>query len=137
MKGLMGTNIKLYFQIVTTSGVPIYRQIQDQVKTLIATGRFAKDEFMPSVRQMANELEINPMTVSKAYSLLEAEGVLEYVRGKGMRICSSVAPRADLDEREAAIAPLLKEVISRAAQLSLSQTHFQQLVDKIWEKDNE
>jgi GntR family transcriptional regulator len=133
----MGTNIKLYFQIATTSGVPIYRQIQDQVKTLIATGRLAKDEFMPSVRQVASELEINPMTVSKAYSLLEAEGVLEYVRGTGMKVCASSAPQADMDEREAAITPLLREVIARAAQLSLSPQHLQQLVEKLWEKKDE
>ncbi len=133
----MGTNIKLYFQIQPTSGVPIYRQIQDQVKTLIATGRLAPEEFLPSVRQVASELEINPMTVSKAYSLLEAEGVLEYVRGTGMKVRSSTAPQVDLDEREAAITPLLREVIGRASQLSLSPQRIQQMMEKLWEKKDE
>ena len=50
----MTHNIKFYFQISTSSGVPIYRQIMDQVKTHIATGRIKKDVFLPSVRQVAS-----------------------------------------------------------------------------------
>ena len=133
----MGTNIKLYFQIATTSGVPIYRQIVDQVKTLIATGRLSPDEFLPSVRQVAGELEINPMTVSKAYSMLEAEGVLEYVRGTGMKVRASLAPQAHLDEKEAAMTPLLKEVAAKASQLSLDLKHIQKMIGKLWEKKDE
>ena len=69
-----------------TSGVPIYRQLMDQVRAQIAGGRLAPGEFLPSVRQVAEELEVNPMTVSKAYSLLEQDGVVELVRGQGMRV---------------------------------------------------
>ena len=79
-------NLKQYFQIITTSGVPIYRQLTDQVKLNIASGKLPGGEFLPSVRQVAGELAINPMTVSKAYSILVKEGVLEYVRGQGMAV---------------------------------------------------
>ncbi len=63
-------------------GVPIYRQIMDQVRALIASGRLEAGDQVASVRQMAADLEVNIMTVSKAWAKLEAEGLLE--RGRGM-----------------------------------------------------
>ena len=58
----------LLFQINPSSGVPIYRQLMDQVRTLIGAGRLAEGAMVPSVRQIAEGLQINPMTVSKAWS---------------------------------------------------------------------
>src|ERR1700758_237959 len=74
------------FHVAPSSGVPIYRQLLDQVRAQIATGRLAPGQFLPSVRQVAAELTVNPMTVSKAYSLLERDGIVELVRGQGMRV---------------------------------------------------
>jgi len=68
--------------------VPIYRQIIDQVRILITSGRWPEGVMLSAVRQMAVELEINLMTVSKAYTRLEAEGMVERVRGAGMRVLS-------------------------------------------------
>jgi DNA-binding transcriptional regulator YhcF (GntR family) len=59
------------------SGVPVYRQIQDQIRFLAASGVLASGEELPSTRALAAELGLNPMTVSKAYAWLEHEGVLE------------------------------------------------------------
>src|SRR5947209_18587417 len=73
-----------YFQVNTSSGVPIYRQLMDQVRALVASGRLAEGDLLPSVRQVAQDLQVNQMTVSKAYSLLERERVVERVRGHGM-----------------------------------------------------
>ena len=125
---------KFYFQISASSGVPIYRQIIDQVKTLIATGRLEAGIFMPSIRQVAQELEINPMTVSKAYSLLEKEGVLEFVRGQGMMIRESVIPKKNLQKREDQIVPLLKEVVTKAKQLSLEQENVLRIFESLWKE---
>lgn len=61
------------------SGVPTYRQIVEQVRLQIASGRLGAGEALPSTRQLAQQLGINPMTVSKAYGLLEAEGALEQI----------------------------------------------------------
>src|SRR5688500_20378482 len=72
----------LTMNVSPTSGVPIYRQLMDQVRAQIAGGRLSPGDFLPSVRQVAEELEVNPMTVSKAYSLLEKEQVVELVRGQ-------------------------------------------------------
>ena len=125
---------KFYFQISTSSGVPIYRQIIDQVKTQIATGRLEAGIFMPSVRQVAEELEINPMTVSKAYSLLEKENVLEFARGQGMVVRESAIPKKNLQKREESIIPLLKEVVTKAQQLSLEQEKVIKVFDNLWKE---
>lgn len=128
----MTKNLKYDFQINPSSGVPVYRQIMDQVKTLIALGRLVGGIFMPSVRQMAQELEINPMTVSKAYSLLEKEGVLEHVRGQGMKVLSGPEPKKFLNDNRQAISPLLSEVVQRAKQLSLDLKEIHHLIDDAW-----
>jgi GntR family transcriptional regulator len=98
------------------SGVPIYRQLVEQIRTQIAGGRLGTGEFLPSVRQVAEELQVNAMTVSKAYSLLEREGVVELVRGQGMRV-KEMATNGKV--RREAMLPLLKQVAATAQQLSL------------------
>jgi GntR family transcriptional regulator len=97
-------------------GVPIYRQLIDQVRARIAGGRLAAGEFLPSVRAVAEDLQVNPMTVSKAYSILEREGVVEFVRGQGMRVVESAT---NGKVRREAILPLLKQVAATAKQLNL------------------
>ena|SRR3989338_3266877 len=128
---------RFYFQISTSSGVPIYRQIIDQVKTQIATGRLEAGIFMPSVRQVAEELEINPMTVSKAYSLLEKEGVLEFARGQGMMVRESAISKKNLHKREENIVPLLKEVVTKAKQLSLEQDKVIKALESVWKEQKD
>jgi len=97
------------FRIFPSSGVPIYRQIMDQIGRLLASGHLCPGDRLPSVRVLASSLEVNPMTVSKAYSTLEAEGVLERVRGLGMQIRnrehSEPLPER-LEQLESAIAQL-------------------------------
>lgn len=112
---------RLLFQIHPSSGVPIYRQLMDQVKTLAAAGKFGSDDLLPSVRQIAEELQINPMTVSKAYSLLERDGVLERVRGQGMKLSSSVSNQPTVRQRQQSLKPLLEQVAAQARQLELTQ----------------
>ena len=125
---------RFYFQISISSGVPIYRQIIDQVKTQIATGRLEAGVFMPSVRQVAEELEINPMTVSKAYSLLEKESVLEFARGQGMMVRESSVSKKNLQKREENIVPLLKEVVTKAQQLSLEEKKVIGVLESLWKE---
>ncbi|MGA2232573.1 MAG: GntR family transcriptional regulator [Tepidisphaeraceae bacterium] len=117
----------LSLTVAPTSGVPIYRQIFDQIRSQIAGGRLAPDEFLPSVRQVAERLQINPMTVSKAYSLLEQQAIVEFVRGQGMRVRPPGAA-ANGKAREQAILPLLREVADKARQLSLTR---QQVLDRL------
>src|SRR5712691_3764193 len=74
------------FEINPTSGVPIYRQIVDQVNAMVAGGLLREGDLLPSVRQVASDASVNPMTVSKAYSRLETECVVRRVRGQGMEV---------------------------------------------------
>jgi GntR family transcriptional regulator len=71
------------FRIVAGSGVPIFRQIVDQILRGIATGELSIGEAVPSVRQLAKELVINPNTVAKAYAELVESGALETQAGRG------------------------------------------------------
>jgi GntR family transcriptional regulator len=64
------------------SGVPVYRQIMDQVKFHIASGLLASGDELPSTRVLSSRLGVNPMTISKAYSYLEKEGVVERRPGR-------------------------------------------------------
>ena len=64
------------------SGVPVYRQLMDQIKFHIASGLLVPGEELPSTRALSSELGVNPMTISKAYSFLEREGVLERRPGR-------------------------------------------------------
>lgn len=74
---------KVQISIVAGSGVPIFRQIADQIIRAIATGKLAVGDSAPSVRQLAKELVINPNTVAKAYGQLVDDGVLETQPGRG------------------------------------------------------
>lgn len=103
-----------------SSGVPIYRQIMDQLKALIASRKLAAGELVPSIRQLAAELEVNMMTVSKAYARLEAEGVLERVRGTGMRVRAQ-EPAGSVADRKDELRPLIEPMITRAQQLGLTE----------------
>ena len=67
---------------------PIYRQIAEQLRRLVAAGQLRPGHGLPSVREVAAAHAINPMTVSRAYSQLESEGVLERLRGKGMAVAA-------------------------------------------------
>ena len=110
----------LFLTVVPSSGLPIYRQLVDQVRARVAGGRLAPGELLPSVRQVAEHLDVNPMTVSKAYSILEREGVVEHVRGQGMRVLPPGRAAAER-ERERAILPLLRQVAAAARDLSLTR----------------
>ena len=70
------------FIIDHRSGVPTYRQLMDQIKFQIASGVLTANSELPSTRALSAELSLNPMTISKAYNLLEREGVLDRRRGQ-------------------------------------------------------
>ena len=107
------------FHVAPSSGVPIYRQILDQVRAQIATGRLAAGEFLPSVRQVAGELAVNPMTVSKAYSLLERDGVVELVRGQGMRVVGQPVRERQIVDRDEVVR-LVRRLVKQGRSAGLS-----------------
>jgi GntR family transcriptional regulator len=98
---------------------PIFRQIAEQIRRLAASRQLAPGDLLPSVRDVAEFHAINPMTVSRAYSLLEAEGLLERLRGKGMAVASThVRPRS-LDQRLELLESQLQAVARQSRELEL------------------
>lgn len=105
--------------IEPSSPDPIYRQIVGQITRLISAGQCVAGTRLPSVREVAAAHAINPMTVSKAYALLESQGLLERQRGKGMLV-AAVSPQASpLRSRLEALQPALLELARQAHQLGL------------------
>lgn len=107
------------FSIVPGSTEPIYRQLVDQVRRLVAGGQLAPGDALPSVREVALQLAVNPMTVSKAYGLLELEGVLERRRGVGMLVAGRAPGAAAPRERAALLRPTLERAAREARELEL------------------
>ena len=81
----------IQFQIHTGSAEPIYRQLMDQLRRRVAAGQWTAGQELPSVRELALQLAVHPMTISKAYGLLEIEGLLERRRGLPMVIAAGHA----------------------------------------------
>ena len=96
------------------SGVPFYRQIIDQVKSAMATGRLEPGDRLPTVRQLAVELSINPNTVSRAYTELELTGLVETQMGSGTFVGQrKVEP--DEVERRRLLDEICQELLARAS----------------------
>lgn len=124
------------FHVFPNSGLPIYRQLTDQVRRHVASGRLSAGAYLPSVRTAALELQVNPMTVSKAYSILERDGIVELVRGQGMRIAErrNGHPKANQQQREDQLMPLLRQVAAEAFQLSLPPKQVHKLLDRAFQE---
>ena len=106
------------FDIQPSDSTPIYRQIVEQVQRRVRSGQWGAGEELPSVRALALEHAINPMTVSKAYSLLEAEGLLERRRGMGMVVAAQAAdPEA---RRWLQLEPALTSLAQQVTELGLA-----------------
>jgi GntR family transcriptional regulator len=101
------------FRLDLHSGVPVYRQIMDQVTGGIASGALAGGDQLPTVRQLAVDLQINPNTVIRAYRELEIRGVLETLQGTGTFISPQKVERDDA-ERQRRLNQLAGECAARA-----------------------
>ena len=125
------------FILNPNSGIPIYRQILEQVRRQVASGQLKPGDGMPSVREVALAHAVNPMTISKAYSLLQAEGLLEHNRGKPMTVAAQTRAQTPVSHRVEQIEPLIAQVALAAKQLQLSQAEVTKLLRRKWEQDDE
>jgi GntR family transcriptional regulator len=110
-------------------GVPIYRQIIRQVRRQIMTDGLAEGDQLEAVRNLAARLKVNPMTISKAYSFLEAEGLVERRRGIGLFVIKAPKSKKDRIKKE-----LLDDAVGKAAataiQLGVSESEVMELLRK-------
>ena len=101
------------FKLDLASGVPVYRQIIDQVMTGIAAGTLSTGDQLPTVRQLAVDLEINPNTVVRAYKELEIRGLIDTHHGTGTFIGNNKVKRSEV-EHQRQLNQLVSEFTARA-----------------------
>ncbi|HEX4038583.1 MAG TPA: GntR family transcriptional regulator [Acidobacteriaceae bacterium] len=107
------------FRLNDHSGVPVYRQLIDQVLSAAALGTLRAGDQLPTVRQVAVDLTINPNTVMRAYREMEIRGILDTQQGAGTFIAEPAAA-APKEERERQLAQLASELVSRAGSLGFT-----------------
>jgi GntR family transcriptional regulator len=120
------------FRIHSGSGVPIYLQIEAQVKQGVAAGALERDEAMPSIRQLAAQLRVNPNTVARAYSNLEREGTIRTVPGGGTFVAARGTGLVKA-EKLRRVRPIATQLAVEAKQVELTETDTLRLVEEAWE----
>ena len=117
------------FAISTGSTTPIYRQITEQVRLAVATGKLEVDDQLPSVRALAEELVINPNTVARAYADLAREGVIESRAGRGVFV---IRKRKVFTREEGwrRLEPLIDTIIGEAMAMDFTAEAVQDAVEK-------
>ena len=113
---------------------PIYEQIKENLKKLIVTGAMQENEKLPSVRSLATQLAINPNTIQRAYTELEAEGYIYSIQGKG----SFAAPRGEADkEMRRSIEDEIRAKIAELRFLGVTNSELLELLSEKKENGND
>lgn len=120
----------MFFSIEPSNGVAIYEQIVRQVKFAIAEKTLRPGQLLPSVRILASQLAINPNTINRAFQQLQADGILESVRGKGLAVRAD-APSNCVDARKRILTERIRSVISEALHAGLDAHELKSLVNQI------
>lgn len=109
----------MWLTIDPRSNTPMYQQIIDDVKARIAKHALTPATKLPSIRELAMDLTINPNTIAKAYQELEREGVIEVIRGKGTFVCAAPTPLPADAAARADVRELLTKVLVQAHHLGI------------------
>ena len=125
------------FTLNPNSGIPIYRQLIEQVRRMVSSNQLRPGDALPSVRELAVAHAINPMTISKAYSLLEAEGLLERQRGKAMTVAAHLAHKESKTARLERLQPAVDQLVMAARQLELSPDDIMKVIRQTLERTDD
>ena len=123
----------MFINIDPSSGLPIYIQIAQQIKTAVAMGRLQPEDPLPSVRHLAVELAVNPNTVARAYLDLEIEGVIYKRQGAGTFV-SSQGVEMSKGERRRVLNELLEKALVEGVNLGLSERELRDAFERVLEK---
>jgi GntR family transcriptional regulator len=118
----------MFFSIDPSGGVAIYEQIVRQVKFAIAEQTLRSGQLLPSVRALSHQLAINPNTVARAYLQLQADGVLESLRGRGMAVCNGAASQCRT-YRQSLMADRIGMVLGEALHGGLTSDEIRDIVE--------
>jgi len=122
----------MFVHLNPNSGMPIYRQLFQQLRQRIVSGQLAQSEQMPSVRDLSAELKINLLTVAKVYQMLERDGLVETRRGLGTFVLDGHATRS-LTEKRKLIVHAVEQVVAEAQHLDLDEAEVLRLVRERFE----
>ena len=118
--------------INSSSMVPIYEQLMDQIKAQITAGELKENDILPSVRTLAKELRISALTVKKAYDNLEQEGYTVTVHGKGTYVAAADPARV-LEEQRREVEADLEKAVEKGRRCGLSDEDIRELFELIME----
>ena len=116
----------MFFPPNPSSGVPVYRQLVDQVRHAVETGALRVGEQLPGTRKVAEDLVMNPNTVAKAYQELEHQGVIEMRKGLGAFIARDGRKGGDLVQKAQ---PVLRGAMDRMVKIGLSEEQMRRLFE--------
>jgi GntR family transcriptional regulator len=125
----------MLYQLNTSDDRPIYAQIGDQVKFAVAAGLLKVGELVPSVRELARQLVVNPNTVARAYRDLQAEGILEPVRGTGLQVGAGAAELCR-EARVGFVRRRVREVLDEARRSNLALEEIEAILIEEWTRGN-
>lgn len=117
----------MFFSIDPNNGVAIYEQIVRQVKFAVAEQTLKSGQLLPSVRVLSQQLAINPNTINRAFQQLQADGILEPIRGKGLVVCGE-ALSGCIEARKQLISDRFRSVIVEALHSGLDPQELRELV---------
>jgi len=119
------------FKLNPKSGVPIYRQIQDQIRYGVASGLLLPGEQLPTMRALAVELSVNPNTVIKAYSELEREGILTTEQGTGTFVSAEPRNALPVQARQAKLESVCSEFLAQAARYGFAADELLKMIQTL------
>ena len=117
---------------IQSSGIPIYQQLVQQVRDGIAFGKLVPGQKMPSLRQVAEFLVINYLTVKQAYDILEQEGLIETKRGKGTYVCGKSSSKLKQSSRQA-LRQEMSQLMTRARLNGMVLEQFKSMANEVWD----
>ena len=117
------------FQLTFKSGVPVYRQLVEQVRTAVASGTLQAGDALPSIRPLAEELRVNRNTIAKAYAELESLGVIETAAGKGSFVRAGHSPLRK-DVRRKLLADRVDDAVVHAHHMQIGREEFIRLAEE-------
>jgi GntR family transcriptional regulator len=123
----------LFINVDASSGLPIYLQISQQIKTAVAMGRLQPEDPLPSVRQLAVELAVNPNTVARAYLDLEIEGIIYKRQGAGTFV-SRQGVEMSKAERRRVLTELLEKALVEGVNLGLDERELREAFERVLER---
>jgi GntR family transcriptional regulator len=117
------------FSVDVDNGMPIYEQLVRQMKYAVAEGVLVPGQLIPSVRELARQLAINPNTVQRAYQQLQSEEIIESLRGRGMAVCTGAKKQCQVD-RQSLLGERLTAVIVEAVHSGLDANRLREMFER-------